>query len=297
MMTGRAIPAMATATTRTTLEAATAGIPAAKPEPAAADRIPPPIPAPPTTIMSWARDACQSLECELATAEYDILLGMGFALIDNIILQLATFIWELGSGWDSYDSNKFRQDMEDWVIENGVTDTTYFYLGQIISDALQAYFAVKQIPKLVKKIGPMLTKLSSILAGASGGGGMQLAFAGVEGYAASIGISGTAVGSLIDPIGVVGAGVVVVFADVTGIGHDAGKFMESIQDASMGTGNFGNLSRAGEYGIKPYDKMKKALEGTGLQAHHVIEQRFGFCHCCRATSIYKRMAKCVQIWH
>ena len=238
-MTGRAIPAMETAATRTTLEAATAGIPAAKSEPAAADRIPPPIPvpAPPTTIMSWARDACQSLECELATAEYDILLGMGFALIDNIILQLVTFIWELGSGWDSYDSNKFRQDMEDWVIENGVTDTTYFYLGQIISDALQAYFAVKQIPKLVKKIGPMLTKLSSILAGASGGGGMQLAFAGVEGYAASIGITGTAVESLIGSLGVVGAGVAIAFADVTGIGHDAGKFMESIQDASKGTGD------------------------------------------------------------
>ena len=100
----------------------------------------------------------------MATAAYDILLGFGFALIDNVIFN-------------------------------------------------------QQRPKLVKKIGPMLTKLSSILAGASGGGGgMQLAFAGVEGYAASIGISGTAVGSLIDPIGVVGAGVVVVFADVTGIG-------------------------------------------------------------------------------
>jgi len=84
----------------------------------------------------------------------------------------------------------------------------------------------------------MLNQLSSILAGASGGGGgMQLAFAGVEGYAASIGISGTAVGSLIGSIGVVGAGVAIVFADVTGIGHDAGKFIESIQDASKGMGN------------------------------------------------------------
>jgi len=157
-------------------------------------------------IMSWAREACQSLECELATAAYDILLGFGFALIDNVIFN-------------------------------------------------------QQRPKLVKKIGPMLNQLSSILARASGGGGgMQLAFAGVEGYAASIGISGTAVGSLIGSIGVVGAGVVVVFADVTGIGHDAGKFMESIQDASKGTGNFGNLSKAGEYGIKPYNKMKKHLK-------------------------------------
>jgi len=89
----------------------------------------------------------------------------------------------------------------------------------------------------------MLTRLSSILAGAfDGGGGMQLAFASVEVYAASIGIIGTAVGSLIGSIGVVGAGVVVAFADVTGIGHDAGKFMESIQDASKGTGNAFNRS-------------------------------------------------------
>jgi len=52
-------------------------------------------------IMSWAREACQSLECELATAAYDILPGFGFALIDNVILQSATFILEMGSGWDS----------------------------------------------------------------------------------------------------------------------------------------------------------------------------------------------------
>ena len=39
------------------------------------------------------------------------------------------FIWEIGSGWDSYDSKQFRQEMEDWVIENGVTDTTGCHLS------------------------------------------------------------------------------------------------------------------------------------------------------------------------
>jgi|GEM_PF-2523012 len=155
--------------------------------------------------------------------------------------------------------------MEDWVIENGVTDTTYFYLGQIISDVLQTRFAVKQIPKLVKKIGPMLTRLSSILAGASGGGGgMQLAFAGVEGYAASIGITGTAVGSLIGSIGVVGAGVVVAFADVTGIGHDAGKFMEPIQDASKGMGNWTDGIRA----------TQEVVPGTNVPKSFVMEGKY-----------------------
>lgn len=36
---------------------------------------------------------------------------------------------------------------------------------------------------------------------------------------------------------------------------------------------YGNLSRASEFGIKAYKKLRKALEGTGLHAHHIIEQR------------------------
>jgi hypothetical protein len=36
---------------------------------------------------------------------------------------------------------------------------------------------------------------------------------------------------------------------------------------------FGKLSKAGKYGIKSYKALKTALRGTGLQAHHIIEQR------------------------
>ena len=36
---------------------------------------------------------------------------------------------------------------------------------------------------------------------------------------------------------------------------------------------FGNLSKAGEFGIKSYKALRKELKGTGLQAHHIIEQR------------------------
>jgi len=42
-----------------------------------------------------------------------------------------------------------------------------------------------------------------------------------------------------------------------------------------GVRSFGNLSKAGEYGIKPYSEMTKTLKGSGLQAHHIVEQRFG----------------------
>ena len=45
-------------------------------------------------IMSWAREACQSLECELATAAYDILLGFDFALIDNVIFNQQRLYWK-----------------------------------------------------------------------------------------------------------------------------------------------------------------------------------------------------------
>ena len=36
---------------------------------------------------------------------------------------------------------------------------------------------------------------------------------------------------------------------------------------------FGDLSRAQEFGIKTYKALIKQLKGTGLQAHHIIEQR------------------------
>ncbi len=47
--------------------------------------------------------------------------------------------------------------------------------------------------------------------------------------------------------------------------------------ALLGMGDdaaFGGLSRAAEYGIKPYNTLRQMLQGSGLQAHHLIEQRF-----------------------
>jgi hypothetical protein len=37
---------------------------------------------------------------------------------------------------------------------------------------------------------------------------------------------------------------------------------------------FGGLSRASEFGIEPQTELRQALQGSGLQAHHLIEQRF-----------------------
>lgn len=50
-----------------------------------------------------------------------------------------------------------------------------------------------------------------------------------------------------------------------------------IQAATLGRvnlANFGKLSRAAEFGLRPYSKMRPLLKGTGLQSHHIIEGRF-----------------------
>jgi RHS repeat-associated protein len=40
------------------------------------------------------------------------------------------------------------------------------------------------------------------------------------------------------------------------------------------TSGFGTLSRAGEFGVRSYRALKANLRGTGLEAHHLVEQRF-----------------------
>lgn len=48
-----------------------------------------------------------------------------------------------------------------------------------------------------------------------------------------------------------------------------------VEHAARGaTSAFGNLSRAAKFGIKPYSQLRRILQGTGLRAHHLIEQRF-----------------------
>ena len=44
---------------------------------------------------------------------------------------------------------------------------------------------------------------------------------------------------------------------------------------TLGINTWGNLSKAAEYGLKGYNQLRNQLRGTGLQAHHIIEQRFG----------------------
>ena len=87
----------------------------------------------------------------------------------------------------------------------------------------------------------------------------------------------------------IGFGIAEVVSDPTDIGAWAGLALDIVDLIPFVTGageayrayriadgfaeGFGALSKAKEYGIKGYKALKKALAGTGLEAHHIIEKR------------------------
>lgn len=53
----------------------------------------------------------------------------------------------------------------------------------------------------------------------------------------------------------------------------AGEAAKALKITLRLSDGLGDLSRASEFGIKSYKALKKLLKGTGLEAHHIIEQR------------------------
>jgi RHS repeat-associated protein len=45
-------------------------------------------------------------------------------------------------------------------------------------------------------------------------------------------------------------------------------------DSTVVRAGFGGLAQAEKYGLKSYSELRTSLKGTGLQAHHLVEQRF-----------------------
>lgn len=88
----------------------------------------------------------------------------------------------------------------------------------------------------------------------------------------------TGQGSLTD-IDAVSEGIVVPLMNSPGGAPAAGgvklaSFLLVVRLGSTAKG-FGNLSRAGEFGIASYNSLKRAVgTGTNLQVHHLIEKRF-----------------------
>ena len=72
-----------------------------------------------------------------------------------------------------------------------------------------------------------------------------------------------------------GAIVGLMFAVLETVAMGAARRPRGRGGGGWGTASaFGGLSRAGQFGIQPYNHLTRALKGTGLQAHHLIEQRF-----------------------
>ncbi len=64
---------------------------------------------------------------------------------------------------------------------------------------------------------------------------------------------------------------VVKAVDVTG---DVIQTANQAGNAIQAANRLDNLANAAEYGIKPYNELRLATKGTGLEAHHLIEKRF-----------------------
>ncbi|SHJ18706.1 RHS repeat-associated core domain-containing protein [Malonomonas rubra DSM 5091] len=69
-----------------------------------------------------------------------------------------------------------------------------------------------------------------------------------------------------------------MFMDVAGVAVDGLALALPIPGGAglalkAGRG-LGQLSHAGKYGVKSYGELRKAIKGTGLEAHHLIEKRF-----------------------
>jgi len=56
---------------------------------------------------------------------------------------------------------------------------------------------------------------------------------------------------------------------ITGVGES----VRALRITDKITDGFGGLSKAKQYGIEAYNALRKTLKGTGLEAHHIIEQR------------------------
>lgn len=49
---------------------------------------------------------------------------------------------------------------------------------------------------------------------------------------------------------------------------------EPSDEIAVTTQAFGNLSQAANHGVQPYTQLKDIIVNTGVDGHHIIEQRF-----------------------
>jgi RHS repeat-associated protein len=113
--------------------------------------------------------------------------------------------------------------------------------------------------------GHCLVLCTAIIGGAIG------AIVGAVGYTAYAAATGTEFNTS-HMLMAAGGGAVAGALIGTGVGIAAGMSAAATTAASVEA--FGGLSQAENYGIQQGNQLKNALASTGLQVHHIIEQRF-----------------------
>ncbi len=135
-------------------------------------------------------------------------------------------------------------------------------------DYYTAYSAMMTLAGLIE-----VTQGTSMI----GGGGVLIvggSVAAPTGVGTAPGGAAIGLGTVMNVVGVaLAVNGTASLAKAAQVGQMAGGNGSSAQGGA-GSNGFGNLSEAAEYGIKPYNELRKELKGTDLQAHHLIEKRF-----------------------
>lgn len=187
-------------------------------------------------IMNKARDLNQNYNCEIQQDVYDVELGIIYSIFDNLVFQSGTWLAEMAGKSTKEKSRQFRQDVEEWMLENAVTDPVNFYAGKIIGDAFLTASGIAAAGAAIEALGKGVTSFVGGMAG--GGGSFTLSAGGVLAYAEASGISVAEAEALIDQLGAAGAGIAIALSSVSGIGNDKDKFFEALENRREGGGKW-----------------------------------------------------------
>ena len=180
------------------------------------------------SIMNTARDACRTLDCEIADVTYSFTVGLVYSAVDNLIFQSGNALLELVGINSAYDSVRFREDMENWMLENAVPDERGFFAGQVVGDAFMTAEMLVKLPQILETIGKNLANITTT----SSAVGYQLNPDGTIASIEGMGFSLAEAGVLVEEFGTAGALVVASFMSVTGIGNDSEKFTNALNEAA-----------------------------------------------------------------
>jgi hypothetical protein len=139
-----------------------------------------------------------------------------------------------------------------------------------------ARYATLPLQEQIQEAGRLSTHLL-MLFGSAGGTATRIGTAGTRLPVLSLTAEGAlAIEQVAVPVGTssmvlgAGAGAVYVLSSAAKPPDDN----SAAAPARSSTQSFGGLSRASEFGVRPQNELRQAIQGSGLQAHHLIEQRF-----------------------